>query len=135
MIVREHPVSWRAILLFYATILGVIAALDVANDLLTKHHVIVQVGMVTLGVGIFALVGWRIPGIRAQHGVLLAFTVGVLTIIPAVLMGLGARSAFWPQYFLVASGMAGGSFLSFLFVRFAARFASNRDEADDLQGR
>ena len=82
-----------------------------------------------MGVGIFALVGWRRPHLRAEHGALLAFTIGVLTIVPAVLMSLGRMSeGFWSQYFLVAFGMASGSVLAFVFVRLAARAAVRRDK-------
>jgi hypothetical protein len=79
-----------------------------------------QVGLVTVGVGIFAVVGVLTPELSAARGVLLAFTVGILTIIPAVLMGLGIPS-LWPQYFYIAFGMAAGSFLSFLFIRFTRK--------------
>ena len=65
---------------------------------------------------------------HGPQGVLLAFTVGVLTIIPAVLMSLGQSRDFWPQYFLIALGMAAGSFLGFVFVRLAGRLTSKDDQ-------
>jgi len=57
--------------------------------------------LITLGVAIFAVVGIWTPDLSAARGVFLAFTVGILTIIPAVLMGLGRIPGFWPQYFYV----------------------------------
>lgn len=113
--------SWAAFLLFYFILLVVTGILDYANGLLTFSYFGAQVGLITLGVGVFAVIGWRFPGIKPQQGVLLAFTIGVLTIVPAVLMSLGQIPGFWSQYFLVAFGMAGGSFLGFIFVRLAKR--------------
>lgn len=105
----------------------IIVSLDWANDLLRPTYFLAQIGLLTLGVGIFALVGWRLPRIRAEHGALLAFTIGVLTIVPAILMSLGQMiEGFWSQYFLVAFGMASGSVLAFVFARLAARAASRR---------
>ena len=79
------------------------------------------IGLITIGVGVFVLVGLRAPELTAARGVLLAFTIGILTIIPAVLMGLGRIPGLWPQYFYIAFGMAGGSFLTYLFLRFSQR--------------
>jgi hypothetical protein len=62
-----------------------------------------------------------LPDLTAARGVLLAFTIGVLTIIPAVLMGLGNIPGFWPQYFSIALGMSAGSFLTFLFLKLSKR--------------
>jgi len=124
---RRPSRSWSAFLLFYVTMLIVITVLDWTNELLTWRYTGVQVGLMTAGVAIFTLIGWRVPDLKAEQGVLLAFTVGVLTIVPAILMGLGQTLGFWPQYFLIAFGMAAGSFLGFLFVRLAGRFTS-RDE-------
>jgi hypothetical protein len=105
----------------------VIGVLDWVNELLTWRYTGVQVGLMSIGVVIFAVIGWRAPDLKAEQGVLLAFTVGVLTIIPAILMSLGRAVDLWPQYFLIAFGMAAGSFLGFLFVRVAGRFTS-KDE-------
>jgi hypothetical protein len=124
---RKPAASWSAFALFYLALLVVIALLDWANGLLKWRYLGTQVGLMTVGVAIFAVVGWRMPTLKAEQGVLLAFTVGVLTIIPAVLMGLGQSTDFWPQYFLIASGMAAGSFLGFLFVQLAGRFTSRDD--------
>jgi hypothetical protein len=44
-------------------------------------------------------------------------------------MSLGQKTEFWPQYFLIAFGMAAGSFLGFLFVRLAGRFTTKDDES------
>ena len=114
---RRPSASWAAFVLFFLTMIIVTVVLDWVNGLLTMRYLAIQIGLIILGVGIFALVGWRIPQITAQQGVLLAFTVGALTIVPAILMGLGDLPGFWPQYFLVALGMAAGSFLALLFVR------------------
>ncbi len=128
---RRPSASWSAFLLFYFVMLIIIAVLDWANDLLAWQYVSTQVGLLTVGVAIFAVIGWRIPKLKAEQGVLLAFTVGVLTIIPAILMSLGQTKGFWPQYFLIAFGMAAGSFLGFLFVRLAGRFTSKDDDSLD----
>ena len=127
MVPRRPSASWNAFILFYVSLLLVIFILDWVNGLLGWGYTGTQIALMSIGVGIFALVGWRIPRLTAEHGVLLAFTVGVLTIIPAVLMSLGRNRDLWPQYFLIALGMASGSFLGFLFVRFASRFTSRDD--------
>lgn len=119
--------SWGAFLLFYIIMLIVIGILDWVNGLLAWRYTGVQVGLMSIGVIFFAVIGWRAPDLKAEQGVLLAFTVGVLTIIPAILMSLGRAVDLWPQYFLIAFGMAAGSFLGFLFVRVAGRFTS-KDE-------
>ncbi len=124
---RKASASWNAFILFYVAMVIIITALDWANGLLSWRYWVVQIGLMSLGVAIFALIGWRMPNLTAEQGVLLAFTVGVLTIIPAVLMSLGQWSYFWPQYFLIALGMAAGSFLGFVFVRLAGRFTSKDD--------
>lgn len=113
--------SWVAFVLFYLVLLVIVTILDLANHLLTLRYWGVQATLITVGVGIFALVGLWLPDLSAARGVLLAFTVGILTIIPAVLMGLGNIPGFWPQYFLIAFGMAAGSFLTFLFLRFSKK--------------
>jgi hypothetical protein len=123
--------SWSAFALFYIAMLIVIALLDWANGLLDWQYASTQIALMSAGVAIFALIGWRMPNLRAEQGVLLAFTVGVLTIIPAVLMGMGQSAFFWSQYFLIASGMAVGSFLGFLFVQLASHLASKDDESTD----
>lgn len=124
---RKPSASWNAFIMFYVAMLIIITALDWANGLLSLRYWITQVALMSFGVAIFALIGWRMPNITAEQGVLLAFTVGVLTIIPAVLMSLGQPSDFWPQYFLIALGMASGSLLGFIFVRLAGRFGSRDD--------
>jgi len=115
--------SWVAFVLFYLVLVAIITILDWVNGLLTLHFWGVQIGLVTLGVGIFAVVGVLTPELSAARGVLLTFTIGILTIIPAVLLGLGIPS-LWPQYFYIAFGMAAGSFLSFLFLRFTKKIPS-----------
>jgi hypothetical protein len=114
--------SWGAFALFYVLMLIIMASLDWVNGVLRPTYYLAQVELLTLGVGIFALVGWRLPHIRAEHGALLAFTIGVLTIVPAILMSLNPMiEGFWSEYFLVAFGMASGSLLAFGFARLAAR--------------
>jgi len=124
---RKPSASWNAFILFYVAMLIIITALDWANGLLSWRYWVTQIGLMSLGVAIFAVIGWRMPNITAEQSVLLAFTVGVLTIIPAVLMSLDQPNDFWPQYFLIALGMATGSFLGFVFVRLAGRFTSEDD--------
>lgn len=113
--------SWVAFVLFYLVLLMIVTILDLANHLLTLRYWGAQAGLITMGVTIFAVVGLWLPDLSAARGVLLAFTIGVLTIIPAVLMGLGSIPGFWPQYFSIAFGMAGGSFLTFLFLKFSKK--------------
>jgi hypothetical protein len=120
---RKPSASWSAFILFYIAMLIVITAVDWVNGLLTWRYWGAQIGLMTIGVAIFGLIGWRMPNLTAEQGVLLAFTVGVLTIIPAVLMSLGPSRDFWSQYFLIALGMAAGSFLGFVFVRLAGRLS------------
>jgi hypothetical protein len=124
MTLRKPPRSWGAFILFFVAIVIIITVLDWANSLLAWRYWVVQISLMTAGVAIFAFIGWRVPDLKAEQGVLLAFTVGVLTIVPAVLMSLGQPEGFWSQYFLIALGMAAGSFLGFLFVQFAGRFTS-----------
>jgi len=128
VIPRKTSVSWSAFGLFYIILLVVTGILDWANQVLTWQYTSNQVGLMTVGVAIFAFIGWRAPNLKAQQGVLLAFTVGVLTIVPSVLMSLRQSPEFWQQYFLVAFGMAAGSFMGFLFVWFIARFTSTKDD-------
>ncbi len=128
MVPRKTSVSWSAFVLFYVILLAVTGILDWANQLLTWRYAGLQISLMTVGVVIFAIIGWRAPDLNAQQGVLLAFTVGVLTIVPGVLMSLRQSPEFWQQYFLVALGMAAGSFMGFLFVWFIGRFASKKDE-------
>ncbi|GAB4428791.1 MAG: hypothetical protein Fur0044_26610 [Anaerolineae bacterium] len=118
---KPGALSWVAFLLFYIVLLLIITILDWAKGLLTLPYWGLQVALVTVGVGIFAIAGLWLPDLSAARGVLLAFTVGVLTIIPAVLMGLGDIPNFWPQYFSIAFGMAAGSFLTFLFLRLSKK--------------
>jgi hypothetical protein len=116
---KPGKLSWVAFMLFYLVLVLIVTILDWFNHLLTLTYWGAQVGLITLGVGILAVVALLIKDLTAARGILLAFTVGVLTIIPAVLMGLGRIPGFWPQYFSVALGMAVGSFLTFLFLKFS----------------
>jgi hypothetical protein len=118
---KQGRSSWVAFALFYLVLLLIVTILDWFNHVLTFSYWGMQVGLITLGVGIFAVIGMRMPDLSASRGVFLAFTVGILTIIPAVLMGLGRISGLWSQYFSVAFGMAAGSFLTYLFLRFSKK--------------
>jgi hypothetical protein len=120
--------SWAAFILFYLVLVAIITLLDWVNNLLVLRYWSLQIGLITLGVGIFAVVGILTPELSAARGVLLTFTIGILTIIPAVLMGLGIPN-LWPQYFYIAFGMAAGSFLSFLFIRFTRKIP-NKDRSE-----
>ena len=128
MVPRKTSVSWSAFVLFYIILLIVTGILDWANQLLVWRYTSIQVGLMTIGVAIFAIIGWRAPNLKAQQGVLLAFTVGVLTIVPGVLMSLRQSPEFWQQYFLVALGMAAGSFMGFVFVWLIDRFTARKDD-------
>jgi len=123
--------SWVAFVLFYVVLVLIITVLDWFNDVLTLPYWGAQIGLVTLGVGSLAVIGMWIQDLTAARGILLAFTVGVLTIIPAVLMGLGRIPGFWTQYFSVALGMAAGSFLTFLFLRFSRKIA--KEDPSELE--
>ena len=118
--------SWSALLLFYVVLVVIVSILDAVNNVFGLAYWGMQIGLITVGVGIFAIVATRLPDLSAARGVLLAFTVGILTIIPAVLMGLGRIPGLWPQYFYIAFGMAMGSFLSFLFVRLSRKITDKQ---------
>lgn len=123
------PASWGAFALFYVLMLAIIASLDWINGLLHLPYYLTQAGLLTVGVGVFALCGWRFPTMQAEHSALLAFTIGVLTIVPAVLMSLHSMAeGFWTQYFLIAFGMASGSSLGFLFTVLAKRRLASRQK-------
>lgn len=129
---RPQPTSsWTAFVLFYIVLVLVITILDWTNGLLSWTYWGAQVGLLTLGVVVFAGIGLRMSDLSAQRGVFLAFTVGALTIIPAVLMGLGLDNTFWGQYFSIALGMAAGSFLSYLFIRFTRRVYRSENPGQD----
>lgn len=116
--------SWMAFGLFYLVLIIIVSVLDWVNGVLTLTYWGMQIGLISLGVVIFAIIGSVMRDLSATKGVLLAFTVGVLTIIPAVLMGLGRIPDLWDDYFLIAFGMAAGSFLSFVFLKLTERFSS-----------
>ena len=119
--------SWGALGLFYLILISIVTILDSVNNVLTLSYWLMQVGLITLGVGLFALIGVRISDLSATRGVLLAFTIGILTIIPAVLMGLGRIPGLWPQYFYIALGMAAGSFLTSLFIKLSPKFIKKEE--------
>lgn len=126
---KTYQSSWAAFVVFYLVLLIIVLALDIINNVFSLSYFGAQVSLITIGVVIFAAVGVLMPDLAAIHGVFLAFTVGILTIIPAVLMGLGRIPNLWPQYFYIAFGMATGSFLTFLFMRFSKRF-NNKQESE-----
>ena len=111
-----QKISWIAFGLFYVVLIIMITVLDAVNGILSPAYWLLQVTLITVGVGVFLLIGYLVRNLTAAQGVLLAFAVGILTIIPAVLMGLGPIPGLWPQYFYIALGMAAGSFLTFLFI-------------------
>lgn len=115
--------SWGAFGLFYIVLIGIVSVLDYANHVLSLSYWATQVGLITLGVGILALISIRMPDLTAARGMFLTFTIGILTIIPAVLMGLGHIPGLWPQYFYIALGMAAGSFFTFLFLKFSQKIS------------
>ena len=125
---KHYTSSWIAFVLFYLVVILIISVLDWFNGILTLSYWGAQVGLVTLGVGIFAVIGIWTPDLSAARGVFLTFTVGILTIIPAVLMGLGLPD-LWPRYFNIAFGMAAGSFLFFLFMKLSKKI-SRKDQSD-----
>lgn len=131
---NRSSISWGAFGLFYVVILVVTAVLDQVNGVLTLAHLWPQLVLITTGVLIFALVGWRAPRFTPAMGVLLTFTVGILTIVPGVLLSLGQRSDFWAGYFLVAGGMAGGSSLGLLFIWLSARIRNRHRSPSESQG-
>jgi hypothetical protein len=118
---NDNRASWIAFGLFYAVLIIIVSVLDAVNQVLRLTYWGAQVGLITLGVGLFALMGRHISDSSATHGVLLAFTIGILTIIPAVLMGLGQIPGLWPQYFYIAFGMAAGSLLTFAFIKLSKK--------------
>jgi hypothetical protein len=124
--------SWVAFALFYLVLLLIVLVLDWFNQVLALPYWGTQAGLITLGVGILAIIGIWLPDLSAARGIFLAFTVGILTIIPAVLMGLGRIPGFWPQYFSVAFGMAAGSFLSFLFFKFFNRTSKSKQSEMEI---
>ena len=113
--------SWGAFLMFYLVLVLIVTVLDWFNNLLTLAYWGAQVGLITMGVGILAIVGIWIKDLTAARGILLAFTVGILTIIPAVLMGLNISGNLWEDYFTIGLSMAAGSFLGFLFIKLTDR--------------
>ena len=130
---KPYQSSWAAFALFYVVLLIIVSILDFVNGLFTASYFGLQAGLITLGVAIFVFIGLRVPELPASRGVLLAFTVGILTIIPAVLMGLGRIPNLWPQYFYIAFGMATGSLLTFLFLRFSRRLIERERRKHEIK--
>jgi hypothetical protein len=105
---------WTAFVLFYVTMIILVGVLDWTNQLLSWSQWLTQAGLITLGVATFGLVGWQWPDLSLQTSEALAFVVGILTVVPATLMGLEPVKNLWPQYFPVASGIAAGGVLGLL---------------------
>ena len=119
---KNRPIfAWRAVTVFYLILIFIITLLDWVNQVLSLQYWSVQIGLTTIGIAIFVIIGYKIPDLTAQRGVLLAFSVGVLTIIPAVLMGLNISGNLWEDYFTIGLSMAAGSFLGFLFIKLTNR--------------
>jgi len=127
----DNKFSWAALGLFYGVLILIVTILDSLNNVLTFSYWGVQVVLITVGVGLLTLVGVFVPDVTAMRGILLAFTIGILTIIPAVLMGLGRIPGLWPQYFYIAFGMAAGSFLTAVGVRFSRKI--DKEEQPELE--
>jgi hypothetical protein len=120
---KSSDQSWRATIIFYLVLLFVITFLDWVNNVLTLSYWGIQVGLITVGIITFVLIGRKITDLTAHRGVLLAFSIGVLTIIPAVLLALDPPTDFWTQYFNIGLGMAAGSFLGYLFIKFTRKLS------------
>jgi len=125
---RPRP-AWKATAVFYIVLVSVISLVDRSNGVTNLTYWATQVALITVGIAIFVAVGYRFPDLSAQRGVLLAFGIGVLTIIPGVLMALNPSSDFWNQYFSIGLSMAAGSFLSFLFIKLISRFSKGEERA------
>lgn len=119
---KKRPIfAWRAVTAFYLVLIFIITLLDWVNQVLSLQYWAVQIGLTTIGIAIFVIIGYKVPDLTAQRGVLLAFSVGVLTIIPAVLMGLNISGNLWEDYFTIGLSMAAGSFLGFLFIKLTSK--------------
>lgn len=114
---RRKPVlAWKATVIFYLVLLVSLTLVSVLNGVNTFSYWLIQVALMTLGVGLFVLIGNRYANFSAESGVLLAFGLGIFTIIPAVLMSLNPPGDFWQQYFPIGLAMAAGSLLTFGFI-------------------
>ncbi|RME51094.1 MAG: hypothetical protein D6796_01670 [Caldilineae bacterium] len=123
---RPRP-AWKATAVFYIVLVSVISFVDRSNHIADLTYWATQIALITVGIAIFVAVGYRFPDLSAQRGVLLAFSIGVLTIIPGVLMALDPPADFWNQYFSIGLSMAAGSFLSFLFIKLINRFSKGEE--------
>ncbi len=114
---RQTDFSWRAFSIFFVVLLVVVTVLDWQNNILLWQQWGIQTGLIVLGMFILAAVGFQFPDLSAPHGTFLVFSIGILTLIPAVLLSLNPPGDFWSQYFTIGLSMAAGSFLGFLFIR------------------
>lgn len=116
---KHNPaLAWKSTLVFYLVLVFVITFLDWVHQIYSLTYWLKQIALVTLGVGILIFIGRKYSDLSAQRGVLLAFSVGIFTIIPGVLMSLNPEVTFWSQYFSIGLAMAAGSFLGFIFIEF-----------------
>lgn len=127
---QQGHTSWIAFAIFYLVLVAIVTILDFYNTLLTPSYWAIQVGLITLGVGTLALVGFYLVDLTGARGIFLAFTISILTIIPAVLMVWGTVPGFWQQYFSIAFGLAAGSFLTYVFLRFGPKRDSQTEETE-----
>ncbi|OQY48155.1 MAG: hypothetical protein B6242_03190 [Anaerolineaceae bacterium 4572_78] len=119
---HHASVNQLAILIFYFVLIGLITILSYLQDTLEFNRWLVQVLLISLGVGVFVFMGSKYPKLSAQRGVLLAFSIGVMTIIPAVLMSLSFPDEFWTQYATIGLSMAAASLLGFIFIELSSRY-------------
>ncbi len=117
--------AWKSTFVFYLVLLFVITFLDRAYQIYSLTYWLKQVTLVTIGVAIFVVIGYRFKNLSAQQGVLLAFSIGIFTIIPGVLMSLNPVGTFWREYFLVGLAMAASSFLGFIFIELTDKLSKD----------
>ncbi len=113
---RQTEFSWTAFTIFFGVLIIVVTVLDWRHDVLTWPQWSIQFGLIVLGMIVLAFVAFQFTDLSARRGVFLVFSIGILTLIPAVLLSLDPPGDFWSQYFTIGLSMAAGSFLGFLFV-------------------
>ena len=67
---QSGKTSWIAFVLFYVVLISIVSILDALNNVLTLTYWGTQVGLITLGVGVFAIVGAHLPDLSATRAVL-----------------------------------------------------------------
>jgi hypothetical protein len=131
MSARKKATSWIAFGIYFAAVALLATLLDLVNHVFTWPYWGGQIGLILIGMVVLMIAGLKLNIVSAESSVLLAFSIGVLTIIPAILMGMGQFNTFWPEYFLIAFGMAAGSFLGFIFVSLSKRLSRDEEEKED----